>query len=162
MRLNKFASDYEERQRSRCFQTRGMRCKGDFGGWHYSTSGSNLWWVRNRRNESVPPSSTHCSKFVPNEQPIRNLFVELHKIRRKHKVYNGWVHRCRPDIWLNFPWKFELCSLRHWLSIARNTQYAIRSTQYEQRTPSHGDFFEIYWTFCVLVRIILNIFVYRM
>ena len=39
--------------------------------------------------------------------------------------------------------------------IWRHTIYAIRVT-------FHGDFFEILWTFCITVRIILNIFVCRM
>ncbi len=42
------------------------------------------------------------------------------------------------------------------------TRYALLTTQYAQRTPFHGDFFEISPPFKLGFRIILNEFVYRM
>ena len=49
-----------------------------------------------------------------------------------------------------------------YLSTGCLTALIIQSTQYEQRTPSHGDFSGIFLTFCRMVRIIDNIFVCRM
>ncbi len=46
--------------------------------------------------------------------------------------------------------------------IIHSTHYSLRNTHHAQRTPCHGDFFRIFSTFYVNVRIIDNIFVYRM